>query len=114
MRITVQEVADLVQGKIFGDPTFTILGISKIHEAKEGDLTFLYLSNYQKHIDASNASVILVDSQFQKSRQDLIYIEVDKPDAAVQTLIRHLFGNPELIEGIDTSASVDISTEIGG
>lgn len=113
MEITVQEVADLVQGKIYGDPTFTILGISKIHEAKKGDLTFLYLSTYQKHIDSTNASVILVNSQFQKTRDDLIYIEVEKPDAAVQTLIRDIFGTPKLIEGIDPSASISPSAEIG-
>ncbi|MEN8191843.1 MAG: UDP-3-O-(3-hydroxymyristoyl)glucosamine N-acyltransferase [Bacteroidota bacterium] len=113
MKITVQEVADLVDGEIIGDPNFEILNISKIYEAGEGDLTFLYLSSYEKHLESTKASVVLVKPDLNKSRKDLIYIEVAKPDVALQKLIIKLFGNPETIIGIDPASSIHPSVKLG-
>jgi len=113
MKITVQEVADLVNGKVYGDGSFEIKNISKIHEAKEGDLTFLYLSSYEKYLDTTKASVIFVKPDLSKIREDLIYIEIPKPDEAIQKLIIKLFSNPPKISGIDTTASIHPSAKIG-
>ena len=113
MILTVKDAADLVGGKVYGDSNFEIQNISKIQEAKPGDLTFLYLSSYQKHFEATKASVILIKPDHEKNRDDLIYIEVDNPDVALQKIIIKYF-NPELLlVGIDKSASVHSSAKIG-
>jgi len=113
MKLTVKDAADLVGGKVYGDSNFEIQNISKIQEAKPGDLTFLYLSSYQKHFETTKASVILIKPDHEKNRDDIIYIEVDNPDVALQKIIVKYF-NPELIlVGIDKSASVHSSAKIG-
>jgi len=113
MKITVQEVANFVDGKIYGDASFEIKNISRIEEAKEGDLTFLYLSLYEKHLETTQASVIFVTPDLPKSRKDIIYIEVQKPDEALQKMIIKFFSHPIKISGIDATASVYPSAKIG-
>jgi UDP-3-O-[3-hydroxymyristoyl] glucosamine N-acyltransferase len=48
MTLSVKEIANFVGGKIFGDETFEINGVSRIYESKKNDLTFLYLPTYEK------------------------------------------------------------------
>lgn len=113
MKITVQEVADLVNGKVYGDPGFEIKNISKIREAEEGDLTFLYISTYEKFLDSTKASVIFVKPDHPKPRKDLIYIEVPEPDKAFQQLIIKFFNYTPKISGIDPTVSIHPSAKIG-
>ena len=91
MEITVKEIARFVGGKIIGDETFTISNVSRIHESKESDLSFLYLPTYEKHLASTKASVILIKPSIKKTRDDLIYIEVEKPDIAFQKVIIKYF-----------------------
>ena len=113
MKTTVREVADFVNGKVYGDVNVEITNIAKIQEAKEGDLTFLYLSSYEKHLNTTKASVIFIKPDISKPREDLIYIEVLKPDEAIQKLIIKLFSNRPKITGIDSTAYIHSSAKIG-
>ncbi len=47
MKIKIEEIADLVNGKIIGNKDLEISQLSNIQDAKPGDLTFLYLSKIQ-------------------------------------------------------------------
>ena len=62
MKITVKEAADILGGKLYGDPSTAITGISKIEDANKGDLTFFYLSSYEKFLTTTNPSFVLVES----------------------------------------------------
>ncbi|MBI9073136.1 MAG: UDP-3-O-(3-hydroxymyristoyl)glucosamine N-acyltransferase [Melioribacteraceae bacterium] len=113
MKIKVSEVAQLVGGTVFGNASVEFSNISRIGEAKKGDLTFLYLSSYQKYLASTNASVILVKSGIEKTRDDLTYIEVEKPDIALQKIIVEYFSPKFELEGIDDTASVHPSVLFG-
>jgi len=113
MNITVKEIADFVGGKIYGDETFTISNVSRIFEAKENDLSFLYIPTYEKHLLTTKASVILIKPSITKTRDDLIYIEVDKPDIALQKVVIKYFTSPISFSGIDDSASIDPTAKLG-
>ena len=95
MNINLKEAADLVGGKIIGDAETEISNIAKIEEAQKGDLTFLHHPAYEKYLATTNASVILVKPEIPKDRDDLVYIEVNDPHAALQKLIIK-FANPEI------------------
>jgi UDP-3-O-[3-hydroxymyristoyl] glucosamine N-acyltransferase len=113
MNITLKEAADFVGGAVIGNPLQTFSNIAKIEEAKEGDLTFLYLSSYEKYLSTTKASAVLIAPGFNKSRTDLNYIEVKNPNAALQKLIIAFFNKPQKLSGIDKSASIDNSAVIG-
>jgi UDP-3-O-[3-hydroxymyristoyl] glucosamine N-acyltransferase len=113
MSITVKEVADLVGGNIVGNPECKIIGVSKIHEAKPNELTFLYLPAYSKYLNETRASAILVTPDEKKVNDSITYIEVEKPDIALQLIIRSFF-KPEIkISGIDSSAAIADNVKIG-
>jgi UDP-3-O-[3-hydroxymyristoyl] glucosamine N-acyltransferase len=113
MQIAIKEIADLIKGKIVGDSTLTISALAKIDEAKSGELTFLYLPAYEKFFTNTKASAILVKPEFEKSRNDITYIEVNEPDKAFSSLIIHYFSPSFYLGGVDKTASIDNTAEIG-
>jgi len=113
MKITVKEIAHLVGGKIFGDETFVISNVSRIHESEKNDLTFLYLPTYIKFLKSTKASVVLIPPTIEKTRDDLIYIEVEKPDVALNKVIINFFSSQITDTGIDESASIHPTVKLG-
>jgi len=113
MKIKLKDAADFVGGVVIGNPNLEISNLAKIEEAKEGDLTFLYLPAYEKFLATTSATAIIIGTEFKKTRNDIAYIEVKNPHAAVQKIIS-TFLKPKInISGIDTSASIDPSAKIG-
>lgn len=113
MKIKLKDAADFVGGVVIGNPEIEISNIAKIEEAKEGDLTFLYLPAYEKYLSATKASAVIISPGFNKSRNDISYIEVKNPNVAFQKIITS-FLKPKLnLEGIDPSADVDKKAVLG-
>jgi UDP-3-O-[3-hydroxymyristoyl] glucosamine N-acyltransferase len=113
MTLSVKEIANFVGGKIFGDETFEINGVSRIYESKKNDLTFLYLPTYEKYLSTTEASVVLIKPSIEKTRDDLIYIEVEKPDIALQKVILKYFNTSVPLSGIANSASIHPTAKLG-
>jgi UDP-3-O-[3-hydroxymyristoyl] glucosamine N-acyltransferase len=113
MEISVKEAADLVGGEIFGDASISFSRIARIDEAQPGDLTFLYLSQYEKYFSTTKASVIIVKPTFEKNREDITYIVTENPHEAVLKLILKYF-TPEIkFKGIDPSAQISPKAKLG-
>ncbi len=113
MKIKIAEAAELIGGKISGNANLEISGVAKINEAKEGDLTFLYLPAYEKYFPETKAAAILVKPGFQKSREDITYIEVADPNKAFFKIIIKYFSPEFPLTGISNSASIHPSAQIG-
>lgn len=113
MKIKLKDAADFVGGIVIGNPDLEITNIAKIEEAKEGELTFLYLPAYEKYLATTKASAVIISPNFKKIRSDISYIEVQNPNVAFQKIIS-TFLKPELkLKGIDASASIHPSVKIG-
>jgi UDP-3-O-[3-hydroxymyristoyl] glucosamine N-acyltransferase len=113
MKINIQEIATLINGKIFGDKNISVKNVAKIDEANDGDLTFLYLSSYEKHFPNTKASAIIVKPDFKKSRNDITYIVVPSPEKAFFAILKKYF-NPEFsLIGIDPTSSIHKKAKIG-
>jgi UDP-3-O-[3-hydroxymyristoyl] glucosamine N-acyltransferase len=113
MQIALKDIARLVNGKIVGDSDLSISSLAKIDEAKTGELTFLYLPAYERFFADTKASAILVKPEFNKARDDITYIEVKEPDKAFSAIIIHYFSPSFYLKGIDKTAFVDGSAELG-
>ncbi|MDP3442442.1 MAG: UDP-3-O-(3-hydroxymyristoyl)glucosamine N-acyltransferase [Ignavibacteria bacterium] len=113
MEIKLRDAADLVGGTVYGNPEITFSGVAKIDEASNGDLTFLYLPAYQKHLSTTRATVVLISPEFPRTRPDLNYIEVKNPNAALQKIIINYFKPVIKLVGIDPSASVHADAKLG-
>ena len=113
MRVSLSEIAELIDGKIFGDKEPEITRLARIEEAMEGDLTFLYLPAYEKYFKTTKASAILVKPGFKKSRSDIAYIEVNDPNKAFSKIIIKFFTPDFSLSGIDATSFVHPSASVG-
>lgn len=113
MKITLKEIAELVNGKLFGDEKVIIKNLAKIEEAGEGDLTFLYLPIYNKYFPNTHASAILVKPDFNKIRDDISYIEVKDPNKAFFKIVNQFFTPEFNLQGIDSTAFIHPTAKIG-
>jgi UDP-3-O-[3-hydroxymyristoyl] glucosamine N-acyltransferase len=113
MKIKIQEIASFVDGKIIGNPNTEINNVAKIEDAQSGDITFLYLSAYEKFFQSTEASAIIVKKNFDKSRNDITYLEVDSPEKAFFAVLKKYFNPKFSLKGIDPSAFISKSVKIG-
>lgn len=115
MDYTAKEIANLIKGDIDGNPDLRINGISKIENGYEGSLAFLANPKYSKYVYTTNASVIIVNRDFQPERQlDKTLIRVDDAYTAfaklLETYQKQIKRNPK---GIHPSAYIEDTAEIG-
>jgi UDP-3-O-[3-hydroxymyristoyl] glucosamine N-acyltransferase len=71
MEFTAQQIADFLGGEIQGNPSVKVSDFSKIEEGKPGTLSFLSNPKYTQYIYESQASIILVNKDFQPEREVL-------------------------------------------
>lgn len=113
MNIKIKEIIDLVGGTLTGNENVEISKISKIEEAENGDLTFLYHPTYVKYLKTTNASVVLIKTGFEKSNPDVNYIELDAPNIALQKILLKFFNPVYNLTDIDSTAFIHPTAKIG-
>ena len=64
MKVTIQQIADLLNGEIVGDPTIEVSDLSKIEEGKSGSLSFLSNPKYIHYLYETKASAVIVNKSF--------------------------------------------------
>ncbi|QCX52293.1 UDP-3-O-(3-hydroxymyristoyl)glucosamine N-acyltransferase [Elizabethkingia sp. JS20170427COW] len=60
MEFTAEHIANLVKGKIVGDPGTLVSGFSQIEEGKKGHLSFLANPKFLPLLETTEASVIII------------------------------------------------------
>ncbi len=113
MKITAEDAARLIGGTITGDSKAILTGVARIEQAEKGDLTFLYHPSYEKYFKTTKATAILVKPGFDKSRDDITYIEVDSPEKAFGNVIIQQFKPSYNLSGIDETAFIHEYAEAG-
>jgi len=64
MQLTVNEIADIVGGQVFGDGQVQIRGVAVFEGATAGDVTFIENARFLKRIDESRAGAMIVPDHF--------------------------------------------------
>lgn len=64
MKVTVQQIADILHGEVEGDATIEISDLSKIEEGKPGSLSFLSNPKYVPYIYDTQASAVIINKSF--------------------------------------------------
>ena len=64
MIFTALQIAEIIDGKVDGDPSIEVSKLSKIENGKKGSLTFLSNPKYTPFIYSTNASVTIVNESF--------------------------------------------------
>lgn len=64
MKFTAEQIAEILEGEVVGNPNAEVSTLSKIEEGQEGSLTFLSNPKYQNFIYTTKASVTIVNNTF--------------------------------------------------
>lgn len=106
MRMTIADIAQLIEGELIGSGKMEITGCAGLKEAKEGDISFLANAKYEPLAKESKASAIIVPREISLAGKNVI--RVDEPSLAFSKVISHfLKDTPPLIHaGIHPSAVI--------
>ncbi len=66
MEFSAQQIAAFVHGEIVGDANATVNTFAKIEEGKPGAITFLSNPKYAHFIYDTEASIVLVNRDFER------------------------------------------------
>jgi len=107
-------VAELLDGRLVGEPDLAITGLAEISTAKPGDLTFVGESSYAPRWAASQASVAIVTEGIDLAPGDgKALVFVDSADLAMARVLDALAPQPvRPAPGIHATAAVDHTAEI--
>lgn len=116
MEFTAQQIADLLNGQIEGNPAMVVKNLSKIEEGKPQTLSFLANPKYTEFIYSTDASVVIVDKDFiaEKPLKDgctLIRVENAYESFAKVLDAYNQFRNNKV--GIDDQAAISDSAKLG-
>ena len=64
MEITLGQIASEIGGKVIGNPSHPIKGVSQIQDASAGTITFLSNPSYKKYLETTNADAVIVEKEF--------------------------------------------------
>jgi UDP-3-O-[3-hydroxymyristoyl] glucosamine N-acyltransferase len=65
MQFTAKQIAELINGKIEGDPQTAVSSFGKLEEANEGQLAFLANPKYEEFLYTTKASIIIINDSLQ-------------------------------------------------
>jgi UDP-3-O-[3-hydroxymyristoyl] glucosamine N-acyltransferase len=108
----LQELAQLVGGKLIGDPRLPITGVRPFEAAEEGDLTLAMEAKYRENLQATKASAVLIAPGPVQTAKSLI--EVEQPKVAFAKLLNLFHQKPFRSLGISPLAVTGRDCQIAG
>ncbi len=112
VKVTVKQLAELVQGQVQGDGDLVISAARPLQEAAAGDITYIDGDKHLTQLHDSPAAAAVAPLSVPLNGKTLI--RVNDPMAAFVSIVRHLHGRPELpVLGIDSRAYVHPSVKHG-
>ena len=88
MKFSAELIAKTINGTVDGDPTVEVGSFAKIEEATAGSITFLANPKYTHHIYTTDASIVLVRTDFQPEHAvKATLIRVADPYGALAALL---------------------------
>ncbi len=90
MKFTAQQIADILEGDIVGDPEVKVSKLAKIEEGEAGALTFLANPKYTAFIYTTKASITIVNRTFEPEEPlSTTLIKVDDAYKAFSKLLEY-------------------------
>jgi len=107
----LKEIADLVQGKVVGNPAIEITGVSGIREAESGQITFLANPRYQADLESTHASAVVVAKIIGDLSISMVVVE--DPYYAFAQIVKYFHVPPYCSLGISDRTVIGTGVEMG-
>lgn len=109
--MTIQELADLVDGSVVGNPQTVIRGVSEIQAGLPDTITFLANPKYKQYLSATKASAIVVNER------ELLFdkpgIVVENPQLAFALILGKFSPDLDWFEGTHPTVIIHDTASIG-
>lgn len=90
MKFTAEQIAGILNGEVEGNPNAEVSKLAKIEEGIPGSLTFLSNPKYQNYIYSTQATVTIVNKNFEPEHAiTTTLIKVDDPYQAFSKLLEY-------------------------
>ena len=114
MNFKASQIAELIQGKVDGDPDSLVNDFSKIEESRKNTLTFLGNPKYEKYIYTTDASVVIVNEDFKPEKEiKATLIRVPNAYKALATLLDFYEKSIPQKTGIEQPSYIDPDAKLG-
>ncbi len=114
MQYTAEELAEILNGTIDGDPSVKVSSFSKIEQGRPGTISFLANPKYINYIYSSKSSIILVSNSFQASEPvSATLIRVQDPYIAFATLLEIYSKSLNKSSGISNTVAAGKNLRVG-
>lgn len=114
MEFKAKDIASLLKGVVEGDEEITVCDVSKIEEGRPGTLAFLSNPKYEHFIYTTQASIVLVNADFQPSRPvACTMIRVASAYEAIAVLLKMYESMRPQPSGIEQPSFVHETAEVG-
>jgi UDP-3-O-[3-hydroxymyristoyl] glucosamine N-acyltransferase len=109
------QLADLIGGRVVGDPSLVIAGIAPLQEAAIGQITFLSNPRYAAELATTQASAVILGPRHEQAAAPpaLAKVIVDDPYYGMCQVIRHFHHRPFQPTGVSPLASIGPSVTMG-
>jgi UDP-3-O-[3-hydroxymyristoyl] glucosamine N-acyltransferase len=114
MKLTISEIAHLINGEVIGDGKLEINSFAKIEEGIEGSITFLANPMYEKFIYSTQATAVIVNKDF-VPKEDIgaVLIKVDDAYASLAGLLEFYEKSKSAKKGVHELSAIHKSCKIG-
>ena len=116
MEFSAEQIAEILKGKIIGEPTITVNGLAKIEEGRTGTLSFLSNPKYENYIYTTASSICIVNDSFIPSKalpKTLTLIKVGDAYACFAKLLEVYSNLSKKQAVIEQPTFVDESAKVG-
>ncbi|MDH4223443.1 MAG: UDP-3-O-(3-hydroxymyristoyl)glucosamine N-acyltransferase [candidate division Zixibacteria bacterium] len=108
---TLKEIADFVQGELYGNGSIKIKGVAEIEKAQTGELTFLSNPKYKIFLERTKASAVIIDKKFETPK--IPSIRHDNPYYAFCKTLEFFTRKKDYPEGVHPSAILGKNVKMG-
>lgn len=116
MKLSVNEIAKLIQAEIAGDPSFFVKGVSSFDDSEPHDITFACETKFLTHLNQTRAGVVIVPDTFIFDAHDsgnTILLKTDNPKLSFFKLVSIFHPEKKATPGIHPGADIGHHVKIG-
>jgi UDP-3-O-[3-hydroxymyristoyl] glucosamine N-acyltransferase len=114
LKFTAEQIAGILEGTIVGDPNIEVSKLAKIEEGTQGSLTFLANPKYKSFIYSTQASITIVNNDFEPEQPlDTTLIKVEDAYGAFTKLLEYYNQIKLNKTGVEQPSHISDSAKVG-
>lgn len=115
MEFKAKDIAEILKGRVDGDPEVKVSTFARIESGKDGAISFFANPKYENYVYTSKASIIIVNESFEpKENVAATMIRVENSYSAIATLLDYITAKKKSYKRYRAWTSVvKLSSKIG-